>query len=111
MRHKLCRCGGVREDRRGSVCPQCGAGKQNRSIATTQRGYDGEWKKLSVRVRTEQPLCELCLAGEIITAATEVHHRVSIEDAPWLRLERSNLVSLCNGCHKAIHAGKVSLNG
>jgi 5-methylcytosine-specific restriction endonuclease McrA len=105
MRYKLCRCGGVRIDARGSVCNKCGAGRKvNKSQNTTERGYDGAWNRLSRRVRTEQPLCEVCLESGIVTAATEVHHKVSIEQAPWLRLERSNLMSVCNGCHKAIHA-------
>lgn len=108
MRYKLCQCGGVREDRRGGTCQRCGAGKQAKSKTTTERGYDGAWNKLSVRVRQEQPLCECCLINGIVTPATEVHHKVSIEEAPWLRLERSNLMSLCNGCHKAIHSNTAA---
>ena len=105
MRYKLCRCGGVRQDARGSVCPKCGAGaKRNKSMSTVERGYDNAWNKLSLRVRTEHPLCEVCIETGIVTAATEVHHKVSIEEAPWLRLERSNLMCLCNACHKGIHA-------
>ena len=105
MRYKLCRCGGVRVDAQGAVCNKCGAGrKTNKSQSTTERGYDGAWKRLSERVRTEQPLCEVCLESGIVTAATEVHHKVEIEQAPWLRLERSNLMSLCNACHKVMHA-------
>ena len=110
MRYKLCRCGGVRQDVRGSVCSKCGAGKVNKTQGTTERGYDGAWKRLSERVRIEQPLCEVCLESDTVTAATEVHHKIEIEQAPWLRLERSNLMSLCNGCHKRIHAGKETAN-
>lgn len=110
MRYKLCRCGGVREDCKGGVCDKCGAGKQcNKSMSTTERGYDGAWKKLSARVRAEQPLCEVCSERGIATAATEVHHKVSIDEAPWLRLERSNLMCLCNACHKEIHANVAGL--
>lgn len=106
MRYKLCRCGGVRQDCKGGSCDKCGAGKRcNKSMTTTERGYDGRWKALSVRVRAEQPLCEVCLAAGIVTPATEVHHKITVEDAPWLRLERSNLMSLCNACHDAEHAG------
>lgn len=111
MRHKLCRCGGVREDRFGSVCPKCNAGAKRKTQSTTQRGYDGAWNRLSVRVRTEQPLCEVCQDQGIATAATEVHHKVPIEQAPWLRLERSNLMSLCNACHKSAHAESAPHGG
>lgn len=80
-------------------------------MKTTERGYDGRWKALSVRVRIEQPLCEVCLAAGIVTPATEVHHKITIEDAPWLRLERSNLMSVCNVCHDAEHAAMVGKMG
>ena len=102
MRHKLCRCGGVREDRRGSVCPKCGAGEKSRN--TTQHGYDNTWRLLSERVRTEFPLCQMCADKGIVTAASEVHHIVPIDEAPWLRLERSNLMSVCADCHSVIHS-------
>ena len=111
MRYKLCRCGGVRQDIRGSVCGKCGAGKVNKTQGTTERGYDGAWKRLSERIRTEQPLCEVCQQSGLVTAATEVHHKIEIEQAPWLRLERSNLISLCNACHKAIHASVAAGGG
>lgn len=104
MRYKLCRCGGVKEDHAGAVCPQCKTGAKKNRRTTTEYGYDKQWQRLSVRVRTEQPLCEVCLKKEMVTPATEVHHIVPIDDAPWLRLERSNLMSLCNTCHNSIHA-------
>jgi hypothetical protein len=104
MRYKLCRCGAVREDRFGSVCLKCGAGSKRKSRNTAQYGYDSEWNKLSARVRQDQPLCEMCAKCGIATAASEVHHIIPIDEAPWLRLERSNLMSVCNACHKSIHA-------
>ena len=106
MRYKLCRCGGVRDDRAGSVCESCGAGKRKDKRSTTEHGYDYRWKKLSERIRKERPLCERCEAQGIVTAATEVHHKVPIDEAPWLRLERSNLMCVCNECHQEIHAKK-----
>jgi 5-methylcytosine-specific restriction endonuclease McrA len=107
MRHKLCRCGGVREDRSGSVCTKCGAGTKHKSRSSTQYGYDRRWRLLSERIRNEQPLCEMCAKQGIATAATEVHHIIPIDEAPWLRLERSNLMCLCNACHKIIHTSLV----
>ena len=104
MRHKLCGCGAVREDKFGAACPSCGAGKKLNNRNTTQHGYDGAWNRLSKRVRTERPLCERCTKDGIVTPATEVHHIISIDDAPWLRLEVGNLESLCKACHMAAHA-------
>ena len=104
MRYKLCRCGGVRQDARGSVCAKCGAGKANKSRNTTEHGYDGAWKRLSLRKRTIDPLCEMCLRQGLAVPVDEVHHIVPIDVAPWLRLVWSNLMSVCNACHKGIHA-------
>ena len=108
MRYKLCRCGGVKQDAIGSVCSKCGAGKKRPKQGTTKSGYDGQWKKLSERVRALRPLCERCEKEGIAEPATEVHHIISIDNAPWLRLEVSNLECLCNRCHRLEHAGKES---
>jgi 5-methylcytosine-specific restriction endonuclease McrA len=102
MRMKLCRCGGVREDRQGSECGKCGAGKKHPKQTTNQAGYGWDWQQLSVRFRKENPLCVECAKRGIATAAEEVHHVVPISDAPWLRLESSNLMALCVACHRAI---------
>jgi 5-methylcytosine-specific restriction endonuclease McrA len=105
VRYRLCVCGAVKEDRRGSVCPQCQHGaKRNKSRNTTEHGYDYAWRRLSERVRAERPLCEMCESEGIVTPADEVHHRIPIDEAPWLRLERANLMSVCTACHKGIHA-------
>jgi 5-methylcytosine-specific restriction endonuclease McrA len=106
MRHKLCRCGGVREDRRGSVCERCGAGKRKPERSTKEYGYDHTWRVLSERKRKDDPLCEMCLKQGKAEASTEVHHIVPIDEAPWLRLEWNNLMSVCNECHKGIHVEK-----
>lgn len=108
MRHKLCRCGGVREDCRGSVCDKCGAGRQQKTRNTAQHGYDNAWNRLSVRMRAERPLCERCVKRGIAEPATEVHHIIPIDQAPWLRLEVSNLECLCNACHRAHHANMAA---
>ena len=102
MRLKLCRCGGVREDRLGSVCSKCGAGKSKPRQSTQEAGYGWDWRQLSERFRKENPLCEQCQTNGIATAAEEVHHKVSIAEAPWLRLEWSNLMALCVPCHRRL---------
>lgn len=102
MRLKLCRCGGVREDRSGSVCNKCGAGKKTPSKTTTEAGYGSDWQRVSVRFRKENPLCVECEKRGIVTAAEEVHHVVPISEAPWLRLSPANLMALCVECHRRI---------
>ena len=47
------------------------------------------------------PVCEDCLAmkPERVTEAVDVHHKIKISERPDLRLELSNLMSLCKSCH------------
>ena len=40
-----------------------------------------------------------CLAEDITTAATEVHHVAKIKDRPDKRLEAENCMSLCDYHH------------
>ena len=111
MRLKLCRCGGVREDRQGSACSKCGAGKSKPKQTTQEAGYGWDWRKLSERYRAENPLCEQCQSNGVATAAEEVHHKVSIADAPWLRLEWSNLMAVCVPCHRRIDEARRRVSG
>lgn len=73
-----------------------------------QRGYDRDWEKLRDAVVIERG-CRCALCGTIVvlrkreatatTPVAEVDHYVSIQEAPELRLERSNLRVLCKPCH------------
>lgn len=65
-----------------------------------ERGYDATWKKLSFTFRQAHPFCAMCLEQGISTRAALVDHIATIEDRPDLRLEWSNLQSLCRPCHK-----------
>lgn len=57
-------------------------------------------------------ICQDCLAskraGAMIRArqATVVHHKLSVEQRPDLRLELDNLISLCDACHNKRHPEK-----
>jgi len=104
MRYKLCKCGAVKQDYSGSICAKCGSGRKQKSRTTAEYGYDNQWRLLSEKIRQERPLCEACLRSGISTAADEVHHIIPIDEAPWLRLEPKNLLSLCTACHDKIHA-------
>jgi 5-methylcytosine-specific restriction enzyme A len=97
---KLCKCGAIVEKR----CKSCYPDKHDRT--TTERGYDGPWKRLSKRVRNEQPLCPMCEAEGRAIPATEVHHVEPIAIAPNRRLDRSNLVALCNRHHNEVEHDK-----
>jgi 5-methylcytosine-specific restriction protein A len=62
------------------------------------RGYDARWERVRRAHLRGEPLCRHCLPRAV--PATVVHHIISIEDAPELRLEESNLMSLCRQCHE-----------
>jgi 5-methylcytosine-specific restriction endonuclease McrA len=100
VRYKLCRCGGVREDRSGGKCSKCGAGVKRNARTTNDNGYGWDWQQLSMRYRKDHPLCAECAKTGRAVAAEEVHHIVPIDEAPWLRLSVSNLMALCVPCHR-----------
>lgn len=66
-----------------------------------ERGYDTAWRKVRDQHLREEPLCQMCMEAGRVTAATVVDHIVSIADRPDLRLDRSNLRSLCKPHHDA----------
>ena len=90
-------CGGKR---RAGVCDRCGKVKRPKHTQTTgQRGYDYAWQKFRENYLQDNPLCADCLDRGLVTAATELHHKRKIKDAPHLRLDRANVAGLCGPCH------------
>ena len=69
------------------------------------RGYGTDWRRLRQWYARRQPLCEDCLARDIVTPMQEVDHvrPFSGKDDP-LRLDADNLRSLCRSCHRRKHA-------
>ncbi len=63
------------------------------------RGYDRQWELLARSFRVEFPLCRMCLDAGVTRAAALVDHIVPVVIDPSLRLEWSNLQSLCRLCH------------
>ena len=57
------------------------------------------WVKIRTAYIREYPLCEVCSRKDIVTAATEVDHKIPIKIDYELRLEWSNLNALCHRCH------------
>ena len=68
---------------------------------TVERGYDQAWKRVRADHLRLEPLCRHCRREKPprLTPAREVDHIVDIIDAPHLRLEHSNLQSLCKPHH------------
>ena len=95
---RLCRCGRIVSGR----CERCSP-PQTHSRTTKERGYGYDWQQLRARVLIDKPLCERCEERGIVRPASQVHHVVAIDEAHWLRMVRSNLMSVCVECHEELH--------
>ena len=67
--------------------------------AEKNKVYDRRWATVRLLYLRDNPLCVDCEAKGIFTAAEEVHHIKKAKLFPELRLEPSNLMSLCKACH------------
>lgn len=76
----------------------CSKHKSNKLRSYTG-AYKGAWQSLRTMYLKRNPLCEECKRKGIITVATEVDHIIPIKLRPDLRLEWTNLQSLCKSCH------------
>lgn len=64
------------------------------------RGYDREWGQLRAWYIVRYPLCEHCEAKGLVVPAREVDHIVPFRSpSDPLRLDETNLQSLCRPCH------------
>ena len=97
MTPKLCKCGAIVDGRCERCCKTRVDGRSSH-----ERGYDWQWRRLSERYRDNNPLCELCFMQGKTEPATSVHHVVSIEQDASRRLDATNLISVCESCHKQV---------
>lgn len=61
-----------------------------------QRGYGGEWERISKTIRQEFPVCQVCNNAPSV----DVDHIVpfiGLKDP--LRTDKSNLQAICRKCH------------
>ena len=62
------------------------------------------WKrKRNFILKRDRFRCRECARYGLAVDATIVHHAWPVEDFPELAWEDWNLVSLCSGCHNAMH--------
>lgn len=71
--------------------------------------YNSDWKKLSKKILSERPKCELCKIRGIDNNSQEVHHCIKpdqqLEEGlpELLLLDEDNTVAVCKSCHHHIH--------
>ena len=73
--------------------------KFNTRAARQEFYQSAPWRTLRDYFLQISPLCEYCLDEVLAVPATEVDHKIDIKDKPELRLDSSNLQSLCQSCH------------
>ena len=105
--YKLCRCGGVIDERaKPLTCSKCGSKERikpkTNSVGSVDRGYGWDWDQLSRRYRANHPWCEECEKAGRFTLARDVHHIVPIEQDPSRRMDVTNLMAVCRACHQAL---------
>jgi 5-methylcytosine-specific restriction endonuclease McrA len=105
--YKLCRCGGVIDERaKPLTCSKCGVKERikpkTNSKSGDERGYGRDWDQLSRRFRANHPLCMECEKAGRFTLARDVHHIVPIEQDPTRRMDVTNLMAVCRACHQRL---------
>jgi 5-methylcytosine-specific restriction protein A len=76
--------------------------KYNRARGSAaSQGYGSDWRKVRLSYLREHPLCERCEERGKIKAAEMVHHKVPIKQG-GARLDKRNLMALCDACHEVI---------
>lgn len=97
---------------RSQTPPYCVAHQRqrNRAYDSTREPHivafyrSTKWRKLRASVLAEAfHLCECCKQRGDLTPADTVHHLVEIREDWHRRLERSNLLAVCRGCHESFH--------
>lgn len=73
---------------------------------STRRGYDRDWRHVTIEFLQEHPICQVC--GE--RQATLTHHKVPIRSG-GKRLDKKNLMAVCNHCHGELHAEMMQQGG
>ena len=74
--------------------------KPSRQMTKQERGYGGEWSRISRLKRKNNPVCEQCKDA----LSTQVHHITPFDGVTDpLRTDWNNLQALCADCHKGRH--------
>jgi 5-methylcytosine-specific restriction protein A len=89
------------EAHRLNIWRRFAASKQRKRGGSAARGYGADWRAVRDAHLAREPNCRSCALDGMTRRAALVDHIESIAKRPDLRLEPSNLQSLCWPCHNA----------
>jgi 5-methylcytosine-specific restriction protein A len=77
------------------------ARKSTVNMGHSNRQFYGstEWKALRTRKIKKDPLCQVCLPKGFLSEGKDIDHIIEIKDNYSLRLDITNLQTLCRSCH------------
>ena len=96
---KRCPAPGCRAMVRGGRCEKHQARPSEAGQVKDQWCSNKRWRKMRDQFVMEHPLCYDCFKTGRTTAAMEVHHVESRQDAPDRAYDVDNLMALCKSCH------------
>lgn len=69
-------------------------------LTTAQRGYGGKWQRARLAYLAKHPLCRMCEALGVVTAANVVDHIIDHRgDSTLFWDSKGNWQALCASCH------------
>ena len=72
-------------------------------VSSKKKKKDAEYLKLRERFLTENPICQVSVAG-CMNGATDVHHKFAGSNRDAFYLVQSTWLAVCRNCHNHIHA-------
>jgi 5-methylcytosine-specific restriction endonuclease McrA len=93
-------------------CPRCHAGREHERNQDPYRRLllSARWQKTRELIRArDQGRCRLEGVGEPCGGRIEVHHLVSVRQAPERAFDLTNCVCLCRLHHEDIEHGRIVL--
>ena len=94
-------CGARTRDRYCPAHKTIAAREYNQSRhPDSNRIYGRQWRNIRNLYISKHPICELCLAVGHYVPATEVHHKLPIDQGG--DHSEDNLQALCKSCHSRI---------
>ena len=107
--YKACsRCGKIHES--GHKCYANSRNYYQHDAEIRKFRNSGAWKDKAKEIKErDKYLCVICLKNKALTyKGLSVHHIIPVGESQALRLENSNLITVCEVHHRECESGKIS---